>query len=1116
MSSKEVGSGHVAIFPSFRGVRKGIAKEVNAGVSDAGKSSKRGMARIGQTGGAELGRGLRSALTASAGDLGSGALKTLEKNVATTSRALSTARLKQADDAGRVRVAETKLAEAIAKSGASSSQAIAAEERLASARRRLEVSTASVTRISADLASAQSKLKTAQDAVAAATERASRAASNRGWSAFRRNVSDVLAPVRLLGSSLSSLATRTLAPLTTRLSAFGSAVTARVTNAVRPAALAVRDFGLQVGLRVTSALSSAEKAVTRLFGPALQRLSPLTSAVGRSFSGMGRIIGQSFSGLVGVAGQVASGIGSAFAAGMRVVGRTVSDAVTLARGQLGLLAAGIATTIGAAVGGGFKRLFSIEDATARMRGLGLSSDQVAGALKNAENAAVGTAFGLDEMAGAASMALTAGVKTGPELAAYLESVKGAATAGKVPLSEVAQIFGKVRTSGRAYTMEINQLADRQIPIWGALASRIGVSVDEVRNLASEGKITAEVYEAAVRDATGGMAAEVAQTTTSSYKNAFAALKRFGVALIGTRVEGDKLVGGLFPLLKQFADMVRSAFDAASAVVGPFMAALTDQIAGKIGPVLERLTTMFNGIKESFAGGYEAPDFSNLTGSLGALAPIIGLVVGLFGPLLAQLPVIGRLFLGLTGPVGLAIGALIAVFTIDPTTLASGFETMIPVIVGAITGLVGQVVTLITTLIPQMVSALSAGLPVLLEGFVSLLLAVVDAAVQVLPDLISAVVGLIPVLGTALVGALPIIIAAAITLFTGLIDAVVQILPMLIAMLPQIIEAGLELFSGLITALIEVIPQVVTALVEMLPVILETLIGMLPTLLETAINLFLQLVLAIVQVLPQLITTLVEMLPQIITTLVGMIPTLLLAAVDLFIQLVQAIPVVLPQLLTAIIGMIPQVVTSLISMIPMLITGAVQLFKGIVQALPKIIPELISAILGLGPELVKAIVSLIPQLFDAGKSLIQGLIDGVKDMFGAVGSAFGDMMDFVGGFFPHSPAKRGPLSGSGWRRIREGGQALVDQFSAGVGDSSTAAALSKAVGNAASLTAHVAASQADAVRASASSTSDERAIYVQSPWGPEYMRAQTEEVARGASAEVVSTANTAFRRGGRRR
>lgn len=75
------------------------------------------------------------------------------------------------------------------------------------------------------------------------------------------------------------------------------------------------------------------------------------------------------------------------------------------------------------------------------------------------------------------------------------------------------------------------------------------------------------------------------------------------------------------------------------------------------------------------------------------------------------------------------------------------------------------------------------------------------------------------------------------------------------------------------------------------------------------------------------------------------------------------------------------------------------------------------------------------LFNSGKALIQGFIDGINAMFKPVGDAVSGVMNFVAGFFPNSPAKRGPFSGPGWTRIGDGGGALIEQFQSGMRASS---------------------------------------------------------------------------------
>lgn len=70
------------------------------------------------------------------------------------------------------------------------------------------------------------------------------------------------------------------------------------------------------------------------------------------------------------------------------------------------------------------------------------------------------------------------------------------------------------------------------------------------------------------------------------------------------------------------------------------------------------------------------------------------------------------------------------------------------------------------------------------------------------------------------------------------------------------------------------------------------------------------------------------------------------------------------------------------------------------------------------------------LVSSGRALIQGFIDGISAMVGRVGDAVGKVLSFARGFFPNSPADRGPFSGAGWRQIANSGAAIFDQFTGG--------------------------------------------------------------------------------------
>jgi hypothetical protein len=70
------------------------------------------------------------------------------------------------------------------------------------------------------------------------------------------------------------------------------------------------------------------------------------------------------------------------------------------------------------------------------------------------------------------------------------------------------------------------------------------------------------------------------------------------------------------------------------------------------------------------------------------------------------------------------------------------------------------------------------------------------------------------------------------------------------------------------------------------------------------------------------------------------------------------------------------------------------------------------------------------LYNSGRSLIGGWIDGIRDMMRPAGDAVAGVIGWVRGFFPNSPAERGPLSGSGWNSLAESGAAVMTQFTSG--------------------------------------------------------------------------------------
>jgi phage-related protein len=77
-----------------------------------------------------------------------------------------------------------------------------------------------------------------------------------------------------------------------------------------------------------------------------------------------------------------------------------------------------------------------------------------------------------------------------------------------------------------------------------------------------------------------------------------------------------------------------------------------------------------------------------------------------------------------------------------------------------------------------------------------------------------------------------------------------------------------------------------------------------------------------------------------------------------------------------------------------------------------INRVVSLAKGIGRRIRGAVGNLGSLLYNAGRNVIQGLINGIKSMIGRISGVMGDIAGKIRSFLPFSPAKEGPLSGSG--------------------------------------------------------------------------------------------------------
>lgn len=328
----------------------------------------------------------------------------------------------------------------------------------------------------------------------------------------------------------------------------------------------------------------------------------------------------------------------------------------------------IGATIGAvAAKKGLGRLLDIDDAKGKLAGLKTSTEGIAKIMDSALASVKGTAFGLGDAAGVASNAVAAGIKPGQALTKYLKLTADAATIAGTSLGEMGSIINKTTTSGKVYTDNLNQLADRGIPIFQWLQNEYKVSADDLSDMVRKGEVDAATFRKVIEENIGGAALASGKTVRGAAANMGASLGRIGAMFLSGAVTGAPLlftsitnaVDRAGVALQPFADVLNDKVSAgmaalagwidrvdfgkviagASAFIGKVRDVFsslssgdTDTALGSVGASLSKLTPAFTAFRDQLpelgdsAGKLAAAGITVLAGGLGFLADHVDTIV----------------------------------------------------------------------------------------------------------------------------------------------------------------------------------------------------------------------------------------------------------------------------------------------------------------------------------------------------------------------------------------------------------------------------------------------------------------------------------------------------------
>lgn len=285
-------------------------------------------------------------------------------------------------------------------------------------------------------------------------------------------------------------------------------------------------------------------------------------------------------------------------------------------GAIGTIAGGITAggITALAAKGGFQRALAIENAQAKLKGLGHDSKSIAEIMNNALASVKGTAFGLGDAATVAATLSAAGIKSGDQMTNVLKTVADTAQISGRSLTDIGTIFSSVAARGKLQGDDMLQLMSSGVPVLQLLAKHLGKTSEEVSDMVSKGQIDFQTFADSMQEGLGGAALAAGDTFQGALANVKAALGRLG--------EGPGKIA-LESLRKAFNAAI-PAIDALSSQLTPFV----EQLNGKLTPYVDRAVKLI----EQFSQGLQDGSITvqDIAGSLGQLAGAFALFAGVGG------------------------------------------------------------------------------------------------------------------------------------------------------------------------------------------------------------------------------------------------------------------------------------------------------------------------------------------------------------------------------------------------------------------------------------------------------------------------------------------------------
>lgn len=466
---------------------------------------------------------------------------------------------------------------------------------------------------------------------------------------------------------------------------------------------------------------------------------------------------------------------------------------------------------------------------------------------------------------------------------------------------------------------------------------------------------------------------------------------------------------------------QNPFTPLTAAVKTFSTGLTATMGGAVSRIIGRFSPLASAGKVAFAtiGSAALKVSSGALKGFSVAVRGVGTAIGKLGDIASRLGVTGAIFTGLTT-------GFQTLFKLDPSQMTGKFDEWQKSLDSTLTG--------IQTKLPAMASAFAAALPQMVSSITAALPGIANALMSVGQTLAPMLNTLLPQITQAfsdMFAQLPAFIATygqpLLTAFGTLFATLAGQMPSLMLSLGQALVAGVQaafsaigansgaiagFISGFGASLASGIQTLGATVVAALPSIGQSIAAALPTLIPALASAITSVVTSLAAALPGIAVAIINQLPAIIVSLASGILNSLPTLLNAFISVVTSIAGSFPGIFMAVVGMIPAIMGNI-----------ARPFSGLAGRILGFVRNIPSQIIGLFSDAGS-------WLINSGAALMNGFKQGILRAVESVKSAVKGALQKVRDFFPFSPAKVGPFSGSGYTSVS--GEHLMRDFGEAIG------------------------------------------------------------------------------------